>query len=173
MARKKTTRKKAPAKARKKTKKTAKKSQTKQTAKKAAVRTKAKSKNGKLLPELKKTILAAIRRGATIEHSIAAAGVSKPRFYELRNNDPEFLAELEQANADCIAQIEEVNRRMAFEENGVADRLFFLKARAGYSEKQKVEVSGEDGGPVQILDLSKLSKAELKKLLEKRKRESD
>ncbi len=34
-------------------------------------------------------------------------------------------------------------------EGNVAAAIFWLKARAGWSERQKVEISGPDGGPIQ------------------------
>ncbi|WP_377762115.1 hypothetical protein [Paracoccus angustae] len=46
-----------------------------------------------------------------------------------------------------------------------ASIFFFLKTQAGWRETNKLEVSGADGGPVQTLDVSKLSDAALAEML--------
>ena len=39
--------------------------------------------------------------------------------------------------------------RMVTGGNNVAAAIFWMKARAGWREKQQVELSGPDGGPIQ------------------------
>lgn len=58
-------------------------------------------------------------------------------------------------------------------EGNVAAAIFWLKSRAGFREKQEVEVSGPGGGPIQTLDASKLSDATLKELLSVRRTETE
>jgi len=58
--------------------------------------------------------------------------------------------------------------KQATEGGNVAAAIFWLKARAGWREKQEVELSGPGGGPIQTLDTTKLSDAALKELLSAR-----
>lgn len=55
--------------------------------------------------------------------------------------------------------------KQATEGGNVAAAIFWMKARAGWREKQEVELSGPGGGPIQTLDTTKLSDAALKELL--------
>lgn len=58
-------------------------------------------------------------------------------------------------------------------EGNVTAAIFWLKSRAGWREKQEVELTGPGGGPVQTLDTSKLSDAVLKELLSVSSTEAD
>lgn len=58
-------------------------------------------------------------------------------------------------------------------EGNVAAAIFWLKARAGWREKQEVELTGPGGGPIQTLDTSRLSDAALQELLSVRRTEAD
>jgi hypothetical protein len=46
----------------------------------------------------------------------------------------------------------------------VSAGIFWLKARAGWSERTRHELSGPDGGPIQSMDLTKLDDDELSRL---------
>lgn len=59
-------------------------------------------------------------------------------------------------------------------DGNVAASIFWLKARAGWREKQEIELSGPDGGAVKVaFDASKLSDTALRELLNARTAEAD
>ena len=50
---------------------------------------------------------------------------------------------------EATAKVAQSLYRMATEGNNVAAAIFWMKARAGWREKQQVELTGPDGGPLQ------------------------
>lgn len=46
----------------------------------------------------------------------------------------------------------------------VSAAIFWAKARMGWSEKNRLELTGKDGGPIQTLDVSKLNNEQLEQL---------
>lgn len=57
-------------------------------------------------------------------------------------------------------------------EGNVTAAIFWLKSRAGWREKQEVELTGPGGGPIQTLDTSNLSDAALQELMRARAADS-
>ena len=60
-----------------------------------------------------------------------------------------FRDELDRGSIEATTKVAQSLFRMATEGNNVAAAIFWMKARAGWREKQQVEVSGPDGGPLQ------------------------
>lgn len=71
-----------------------------------------------------------------------------------------YADELARGEAMAVAEVANTLYTRATSGNDLAAAIFFLKARAGWSEKQRVEVSGPDGGPlesvtrIELVDLS-------------------
>ena len=60
-----------------------------------------------------------------------------------------YRAELDVGSAKATAKVAESLYRQAVEGNTSA-AIFWMKARAGWSEKTQHEISGPNGGPVQV-----------------------
>jgi len=66
-----------------------------------------------------------------------------------------FRQELDVGSAEATAKVAQTLFQQATSGTNTAAMIFWLKARAGWREKQVVEVSGKDGAPVvPSLDLS-------------------
>lgn len=61
-----------------------------------------------------------------------------------------YAEELETGEAHGVAAVAKTLFARATKGNDLSAVIFYLKARAGWSEKQRVEVTGADGGPVEI-----------------------
>ena len=57
--------------------------------------------------------------------------------------------ELDQGSIKATMKVAQNLFKQATEEGNTAAMIFWMKARAGWSEKTKTELSGPDGGPVQ------------------------
>jgi hypothetical protein len=63
-----------------------------------------------------------------------------------------FRDELDRGSIEATTKVAQSLFRMATEGNNVAAAIFWMKARAGWREKQQVELSGPDGGPVHVFE---------------------
>jgi hypothetical protein len=61
--------------------------------------------------------------------------------------------ELDQAEAEALAKVAKSLFTMATQKNNVAAAIFWMKARANWSEKQQVEVSRKDPSPPPVLTI--------------------
>jgi hypothetical protein len=64
-----------------------------------------------------------------------------------------FRDELDLGNAEANAKVAQTLYQQATTPGNVAATIFWLKARAGWREKQVVEVSGADGAPTPVLNI--------------------
>jgi hypothetical protein len=63
-----------------------------------------------------------------------------------------FRDELDRGSIEATTKVAQSLFRMATEGNNVAAAIFWMKTRAGWREKQQVELSGPDGGPVHVFE---------------------
>jgi hypothetical protein len=61
-----------------------------------------------------------------------------------------FRQELDTATIEANARVAQCLYQQATTPGNIAATIFWLKARAGWREKQQVEVTGKDGGPTVI-----------------------
>jgi hypothetical protein len=64
-----------------------------------------------------------------------------------------FRGELDGGSIEANAKVAQSLFAMATQDKNVAAAIFWLKARAGWREKQVVEVTGEAGGPLATVSL--------------------
>jgi hypothetical protein len=65
-----------------------------------------------------------------------------------------FRQELDVGAAEATAKVAQTLFQQATSGTNTAAMIFWMKARAGWREKQVVEVSGKDGAIVPVLDLA-------------------
>ena len=64
-----------------------------------------------------------------------------------------YADELARGEASATAEVAKTLYLRATSGKDIAATIFWMKARAGWSEKQKVEISGPEGGPVELSTL--------------------
>ena len=87
------------------------------------------------------------------DRAMSGFGVPQPDIATHVGIDPKtlrkhFREDLDRGSIEATAKVAQSLFRMATEGNNVAAAIFWMKARAGWREKQQVELSGPDGGPV-------------------------
>ncbi|WDA11657.1 hypothetical protein [Paracoccus marcusii] len=108
--------------------------------------------------------LEALASVLTIEQIAHRFGMSRSTLSKIMAEDPEIRARFDMGKAKAI---EEIGGKLMDKcrKGDTASIIFFLKTQAGWRETSKVELSGPEGGPVQTLDVSKLSDATLAEML--------
>lgn len=146
----------------------------------------------KLTPERKAAFCAALASsGGNVARACEAVDISRMTAYTWRDDDPEFAADWDRAKEMGLDALEDEATRRAFE--GVdkpivyqgeitntmkeySDTLLVFLLKGGkpdkYRERTSAEISGPDGGPVQISDTERAARiASLLALAAKRKAE--
>lgn len=108
--------------------------------------------------------LEALAAYLTLQQIADHFGMARSTFCKLMEDDPDLRARYDMGRAKVIAEVGE-KLLEKIRKGDTASIFFFLKTQAGWRETNKLEVSGPEGGPVQTLDLSKLSDAALKEML--------
>ena len=88
---------------------------------------------------------------ANVSASAAASGVDRTTAYTHRRDDPEFAAEWAEALESATDDLEAEARRRAMDSSDTL-MIFLLKAHRPdkYREKVHAEITGKDGGPVEL-----------------------
>lgn len=109
----------------------------------------------------------ALCRTGVVSYACKRAKVSRSRAYEARNKDPDFAEAWDEAEVIAKENLEAEAHRRALSYSDTL-LIFLLKAhdRAKYGDKATYEVTGPDGGPLQISTPKQRAKA-LAELLEK------
>lgn len=98
--------------------------------------------------------------GYGIPHVAIAAyiGISRPTLEKY------YRADLDAGTTRANVAVAKTLFDLATGDKNVAACIFWLKTRAGWQEKIRVEASGPDGGPMQVatLDVTKLSDDDLR-----------
>lgn len=90
--------------------------------------------------------------GLTKEQVALCIGLSADTFTRREKENPEIFAAYARGKARGVSRV----ANMLFEKALAGDTtsaIFYLKARAGWRDTQAVEVSGRDGGPVEVQDV--------------------
>lgn len=143
-----------------------------------------------LTPEVREQFLDALREIPNVVRAARKVGVSRRYMYDVYEAEPDFAKRWDDAIAEGVESIEAEMHRRAYEgypgrpvvSNGAilsevveySDTLaiFLAKAHAPekYREASKLELTGRDGGPVQIDDSTAAAKlAALMNLAQTRK----
>lgn len=85
--------------------------------------------------------------------ALATFGVRQDEIARYLDIDPKTLrkhyrAELDRAEVQANAQVARRLFQAATEEGSIPAMIFWLKARGGWSERQRIEHSGPDGGAI-------------------------
>lgn len=112
---------------------------------------------------------------ATVE-SMSSFGIPQPEIAKVIGIDPKTLRkhyrhELDIATAKANAMVAQSLYKKAIgdHQQSVTAAIFWLKTRAGWKDPHRVEVTGEDGGPLRTeatIDVTRLSTATLEELLD-------
>ena len=117
----------------------------------------------KYTPECVNKIVEAVKMGATYELAAGYAGVSEAQFYEWKKRKPEFLEAIKKAEGVAalvwLAKIEQA--ATAGEWQAAAWKLERRYPHAYGRNVTQMEVTGKDGGPVEIADARSLLAAKL------------
>jgi hypothetical protein len=147
----------------------------------------------------KRAFLQSYEQHGYVGRAASEAGVHRTTVYDWLKSDPEFAADVETAEKAVLERMEEEADRRAIQGmrkpvfyrgdvcghvQEYSDNLLMFRMKAlapeKYRDRQSIEHSGPDGGPIRHkaeegLDLSKLSDeelAELEKLVEKAEHQS-
>jgi hypothetical protein len=96
--------------------------------------------------------LTALRQSPNISRAADAAGLSRQAAYKARDADPEFAADWDDALGTALDKLEGVAYDRAIGESDTL-AIFLLKSHRPqiYGDRNRLEVSGPDGGPVEFL----------------------
>lgn len=107
--------------------------------------------------------------GLTLPQIGAIMGMSKSALLRRAAEDTKLSESLERGRANGIATVVQTAYKMATDGKNPAMTQFFLKCRSGWAEKNQLEISGRDGGPIEVenvtLEEVRERKAELLKLI--------
>jgi hypothetical protein len=118
----------------------------------------------KLLPteETLKTLGGLGRIQCTTKECAAWFNVSEPTFLKFIEDFPEARATYEEGKGQGLTSLRRSQFRLA--EKNAAMAIFLGKNYLGQTDKQEHEHMGRGGGPIQTVDLSKVSDADLDRL---------
>ena len=90
-------------------------------------------------------------------------GIGRTTFFAMMERDPEIAERYKRGKAKVIGAIAQgpINKARG---GDTASMIFFLKTQGGWRETAQVELAGQGGGPLQILDVSSLSTTTLVEL---------
>ncbi len=122
-------------------------------------------------PESREKFLASLRTTPNVTVAARAAGISRRRAYQVREAEPEFAQAWDDAIEEGVDMLEaELHRRGyegvdkpvtfqgkitdTFKEYSDTLAVFLMKAHRPekYRERSNVEMTGKDGGPIEVTD---------------------
>lgn len=122
-----------------------------------------KGRPSKYTPDVVKRILDALRDGNSHNGAAAAGGIVPSTFYEWMNAHPDFSEAVHHAERECELALVADLRKMAREDHRPLQ--FMLERRFpetwGRRQEQKIEITGANGGPVQVIDVRTLTDEQL------------
>lgn len=83
----------------------------------------------------------------TVDQIADYIGVGKTNFYQIMERQPEVGERYKKGSAKVISEVAN-NLISKAKEGDTTSMIFYLKTRAGWRETNKIELTGEDGGPV-------------------------
>jgi hypothetical protein len=102
------------------------------------------------------SFLAMLAEQCNVSEACRAAGIGRSAAYAWKNDDPAFAAAWSEAEEEAADKLEKVAWERATQ--GLSDRMLeiLLKGhRSKYRDKQAIEVSGPDGGPIEHMNAAK------------------
>ena len=136
-------------------------------------------KAGVLTAQLQAAFLDAYKIGGTIEGACRLAEVGRRTHYDWLDRDPSYAARFKETHESTVDLAEEALRKRGVE--GIQEPLvyqgmktgqyitrysdacliFYLKGRRGDVFRERTEITGAGGGPVQTVDLARLTTEQL------------
>lgn len=114
--------------------------------------------NRSLKPAWKNDFLAALREDPNVSAAAVAVGKSRRYTYEAKDADPDFAAAWDDAIAASVDSLESrvFQATQDLSTSPAANMaMFLLRAHRPerYSEKTRAEVTGKDGGPIELSEV--------------------
>jgi len=128
---------------------------------------KKKSKNpvGRPKFEVTEEVLANTRRfmaqGLTKEQCAGALGISRSKFFEIQEQNVDFLDAIKSGEAEGIQQVTNALYEKATVDRDNTAMIFFLKNRAGWVDKKEVATTVEQK---HVIDITRISDEQLNAL---------
>jgi len=94
--------------------------------------------------EQRRTVRAMVAYGVPLEDIAKVIGVDR------KTLSKHFRQEIDTAAAEANAKVAQSLYKNAVEHNTTAAQIFWLKTKAGWRETQAHEISGPEGGPIEI-----------------------
>lgn len=111
----------------------------------------------KFTPERREVIIAALLKGATMKDAAHFARIGRTTLYEwLQRGEQgiepyvQFAVDVRQAQSQSALDMLEVIEKAAKQGGDVKAAMWLLERRHGYVPDQRVQLTGQDGGPVQV-----------------------
>lgn len=115
-------------------------------------------------------LLNGLRHGLTRRAAAGAAGFSKTTLYRMLNDDPDgtLVTAMEKAEAEAEATYSTIIANAAADPKNWTAAAWWLERRhpQEYARREKVEMTGKDGGPLEHRDVSSLPDHEREALAE-------
>lgn len=123
-------------------------------------------------PEKREEFLNELANVPNVVRACRKVGISRKRMYEIYRGEPDFAKRWDEALKEGVESIEAEMHRRAYEGFDVPTKhgpmraysdtlaIFLAKAHAPekYRETSKLELTGKDGGPVQVDDATAAAK---------------
>ena len=116
---------------------------------------------GNTIAEALDDILVLVRSGLFIEHALGVAGFSKQAFHAYRLKHPEAEERLDQARAHADSKLVKLVHDFAEDDAKSAQWLLERRRPQEYGRVDKVELTGKDGGAIQVDAVARMSDAQL------------
>jgi hypothetical protein len=109
----------------------------------------------KVLTEKQRGEIETLAAFLSIEQLADYFGIGRTTFYALAEKDPEILEHYKRGKSKAIAHIAQglIQKARA---GDTASAIFFLKTQARWAETQKHELTGADGGPVEVARIERV-----------------
>lgn len=92
----------------------------------------------------KKAILKALEKEyGNITYAAKVVGISAKTIHNYYNSDPDFAEAMDEIRLSVKEQVATSLIKKAVEKDDTLAQIFYLKTQAGWSEKQKIEVTGK------------------------------
>jgi hypothetical protein len=109
----------------------------------------------KVLTEKQRGEIETLAAFLSIEQLADYFGIGRTTFYALAEKNPEILEHYKRGKSKAIAHIAQglIQKARA---GDTASAIFFLKTQARWAETQKHELTGADGGPVEVARIERV-----------------
>ena len=103
----------------------------------------------------------AMAQGLTKEQCAAALGISRSKFFEIQEQNVDFLDAIKSGEAEGIQQVTNALYEKATVDRDNTAMIFFLKNRAGWVDKKEVATTVEQK---HVIDITRISDEQLNAL---------